>query len=104
MSKTTFVQAIHDRKMIELAFFSKEDGRVLIRKCAPMDYGPSRRAHDQSDRFHLWDYEGDKANHTLSLSPEQIVSITALNETFEPGDFVRWRPNWFVQRNWGMYS
>lgn len=104
MVVSSFVQAIHDKKMIELAFFSKEDGRILIRKCAPMDLGPSRRAHDQSDRIHVWDYESDTVNHTLSLKPEQISSIRVLDETFEPGDFVKWTPRWFVRRNWGMYS
>jgi hypothetical protein len=69
-----------------------------------MDYGPSRRAHQKNDRFHFWDYDSDTANHTLSLNPEQIVSITVLQERFEPGDFVRWRPNWIVSRNWGQYS
>lgn len=39
MYKEQFIQAIHSKHKIRLSFFSKEDGRVLVRKCAPMDYG-----------------------------------------------------------------
>jgi hypothetical protein len=60
------------------------------------------RAREKSDRFHLWDYESDTANHVLSLSPEQVTSITVLDETFEPGEFVKWKTTWLVQRNWGL--
>jgi hypothetical protein len=91
--------------MIQLAFHSKEDGgRLLVRKCAPMDFGPSSRAREKNDRFHVWDYESDTANHVLSLSPEQVASIAVLEETFEPSEFVKWKPKWLVRRNWGIYS
>ena len=56
-----FIAAIHAKNKIRLTFFSKEDGTNMTRLCAPMDYGPSRRAADKQERFHLWDYESDKA-------------------------------------------
>lgn len=99
-----FVAAIHSKSKVRLTFFSKEDRRLLVRICAPMDYGPSRRAADKNDRFHLWDYESDTKNHTLSLLPSQIESIEVLGETFDPADFVTWSPNWYVARDWGAYS
>lgn len=69
-----------------------------------MDYGPSRRAKDKSDRFHLWDYESDKNNHVLSLLPSQIIEIRALDESFEPSEFITWNCNCFFSRDWGKYS
>lgn len=102
-----FIQAIRGRKMIQLQFYSKEDGHILVRNCAPMDYGPSRRAHEKNDRFHLWDFESDQKNHVLSLSADQINSITVLGDTFNPDQFVTWDTNksrWFVARDWGQYS
>lgn len=69
-----------------------------------MDYGPSRRAKDKSDRFHLWDYESDKKNHVLSLLPSQIIEIRSLDESFEPSEFITWNCNWFYPRDWGEYS
>lgn len=52
-----FISALEFQEKIQLTFFSKEDTRELVRVCAPMDFGPSRRTHDQSDRYHFWDYE-----------------------------------------------
>lgn len=104
MYKHDFVNAIHSRQKIRLTFSSKEDGHNLTRLCAPMDFGPSRRAHNQDDRFHLWDYESDQKNHVLSLLPNQIVGMEFTNETFEPADFVTWQPAWFIPRDWGQYS
>jgi len=105
--KEQFIQAIKNRRKVELIFFSKEDSRELIRLCAPLDFGPSRRAIDKSDRYHLWDYESDTKNHILSLSPEQIKSIKTLDGEFNPGEFITWdtkRSPWFIDRDWEQYS
>ena len=102
--KDEFVASIHSKNKIRLAFYSKEDRHVLVRVCAPMDYGPSRRAHNKADRFHFWDYESDTNEHVLSLLPRQIAQITTLPEAFEPSEFVSWVPRWLVPRNWGAYS
>lgn len=99
-----FIKAIHDRNKVKLVFYSKEDDGILERICAPMDYGPSRRFHDKSDRYHLWDYDSDQNWHTLSLLPEQIVNINVLDETFDPAEFIIWDANWFIERDWGIYS
>ena len=102
-----FVAAIHAKNKIRLTFYSKEDGSHLVRMCAPMDFGPSRRAKDKNDRFHLWDYDSDTASHVLSLLPAQIVSVDVVREVFDPAGFVTWNVQtspWFVARNWGQYS
>lgn len=102
--KDEFIASIHSKSKIRVTFFSKEDGHALSRVCAPMDFGPSRRAADKSDRFHMWDYESDTKNHTLSLLPDQIQSIEVLPEHFDPAEFITWQTNWFVLRDWGQYS
>jgi hypothetical protein len=99
-----FIAAIHSKNKVSATFFSKEDGHTLVRRCAPMDFGPSRRAKDKSDRFHMWDYDSDEGRHTLSLLPNQLVSIEVLTESFDPGEFVTWPPNWFIKRDWGPFS
>lgn len=103
----TFKQAIDSQRKVKLTFFSQEDGHNLVRICAPMDFGPSRRAKNQDDRFHLWDFESDKANHVLSLLPDQVESIEIHNENFNPSEFITWsvsKSPWFYARNWGQYS
>lgn len=102
--KDGFVDAIHSKNRIRLTFQSKEDGHALVRVCAPMDYGPSSRAHNKSDRFHCWDYDSDTRSHSLSLLPEQVISIEILPDTFDPADFVTWDTKWIIKRDWGKYS
>jgi len=104
MDKEAFIQAIRDRHKVRLSFNSKEDNSVLVRTCAPMDYGPSTRAHEKNDRYHLWDYDSDTQQHTLSLNPEQVQKIEVLSETFDPAEFVTWPPQWIVSRDWGQHS
>lgn len=102
-----FIKAIRSRKKVLLRFYSMEDGTVLERTCAPMDFGPSRRAHLKNDRFHLWDYDSDAKRHTLSINPEQIVELIILEDEFDPREFVTWdtqKSAWFVDRDWGSVS
>ena len=104
MQKAQFINSIHEKTKIKLTFFSKEDGHSLTRLCAPMDFGPSRRANNKDDRYHLWDYESDQRNHVLSLLPSQVQLIEFLVEDFFPSEFVTWKTNWIVPRDWGIYS
>lgn len=99
-----FIDAIHSKNKVRLIFHSKEDSRQLVRTCAPMDFGPSRRARDKADRFHFWDYDSDTGEHVLSLLQHQVTSIEVLALTFDPGEFVTWPPRWIITRDWGAYS
>ena len=104
---SVFIDALHNRLCIELRFRSKEDSAVLVRRCAPMDFGPSRRAHNQADRYHLWDYDSDTGRHTLSLLPAQVLSMIATKQYFDPAEFVTWSlatSPWYLERDWGAFS
>jgi hypothetical protein len=102
--KTRFIGAIHARRKVRIKFFSKEDGTYITRVCAPMDYGPSKRALDFRNKFHVWGYEsGDKPN-PLALDGSHIEEISVLDETFNPAEFVTWdlkASPWIVKRDWG---
>jgi hypothetical protein len=104
MLNDKFIQAIHAQRKVRVTFYSKEDRSLLVRMCAPMDYGSSRRAKRKNDRFHLWDYESDTGEHVLSLNPEQVKDIQVLDECFNPAEFITWDTNWIVPRDWGPYS
>jgi hypothetical protein len=102
-----FISAIKTKKVILVRFLSKEDGRIIERICYPMDYGPSRKAKEKNDRFHIWDQGSDEKPHTLSLNPEQIVEIVILNDNFDPSSFIKWdtkKSPWFIERDWGEVS
>ncbi|WP_299013045.1 hypothetical protein [uncultured Photobacterium sp.] len=104
MYQDNFVNAIQHRKKVRLTYISKDNGVVTTKICAPIDFGPKRLAQNQSDRYHLWDFEGEQRHHILSLLPESIVKMEVLPEIFLPEDFVVWPTNWFVKRDWGEYS
>jgi hypothetical protein len=100
-----FVQAVHDKKRIEVSFRSKEDGGVILKRiCAPMDYGPGKRINDPTPRYWVWDYTSDKKAHTLGLVDRDITSLRVLAETFDPSEFVTWQPAWVLPRDWDSYS
>jgi hypothetical protein len=102
-----FINGINKKLKMRIMFFSKEDNSQIIRICAPMDYAPSRRAKTKDSRYHFWDYESDKASHTLSLPSTQIVSMELLTDVFEPREFITWdtkKSPWAITRDWGMLS
>jgi hypothetical protein len=100
----TFLSAIKSLHKVSLTFFSKEDGHDLTSTCAPMDYAPRQHFPNEPFRYHFWDYESDETPHTLSIPAEQIVSITLLEERFDPAEFMAWTPMWRYPRDWGPYS
>lgn len=99
-----FIQSIHNKQKVRITFFSVTDGHNKTRLCAPLDFGPKARAKDQSNRYHLWDYESENGFHPLSIFPDDIVTIDFLDEPFDLS-FITWtKINWHIQRNWGHLS
>lgn len=103
MMKELFIKAIQEKLVVVITFNSKEKG-YLKRKCIPFDFGPSRRTKDQSDRYHFYDLDSPDGQHNLSILPNQLINIEITEITFDPRDYIKWTPNWFLKRNWGSYS
>ena len=101
--QNTFKISIDKKLLIELTFNSIEKG-VIVRECVPFDYGPSRKFRDKSKRFHFLILNGPNGRHNLSILPTQIIKMKILNVHFDPARYVKWRPKWFVKRDWGVYS
>ena len=98
-----FLKAIADKKLVNIVVNTHEKG-IIERKCIPYDYGPSRKYKDGLDRYHFYDLDSPEGNHNLSILPDQLVTISLSNTTFNPGDYVTWKPNWIIKREWGQYS
>mgnify|MGYP006291281609 CR=1 FL=1 len=98
-----FLASINEKKVVKVKINSYEKG-IIIRKCIPFDFGPSRKYKDGENRYHFYDLDSPDGSHTLSILPHQLREIEILNETFNPGDYVNWTPKWFVKRDWGQYS
>ena len=101
----TFLHAITNKKVIELTFHSKKDKGMVTRKCIPFDFGPSRRnLKTNPNRYHLYALNSPEGEHQFSILPEQLIKVNLLDETFDPADYITWPPNWFIQRDWDIYS
>lgn len=98
-----FLQAIHEKRLVELTFDSFEKGRIT-RRCVCYDYAPSKKYKDGLVRYHFFDLDSPDGNHNLSILAHQIKVIEVLEQNFDPGDFVKWKTNWSVKRDWGIHS
>ena len=101
-----FILAIHEKRLIEVKFFSKTGQGYLMRKCAPMDYGPwDRKKDDFTNHYHFWDFHSPSGPHPLSLLGNYIEELRFLEETFDPSSFAKWFPlSWHVPRDWDECS
>jgi hypothetical protein len=81
--------------------------REIVRVCAPLDFGPLRGAVSKADVYQLWDLEAKRKPFNVVLAEADIVSMTALDETFEPSAIITWafKPHaWHVPRDWAEFS
>lgn len=101
--KEIFFEAIKSKKIVKIRINSKDKG-VIERICIPFDFGESRRYKDGLVRFHFYDLDSPEGKHNLSILPEQLLHIQITDKDFDPGDYVKWEPNWIYPRNWGSYS
>ncbi|MFD0992630.1 hypothetical protein [Tenacibaculum geojense] len=103
MIQETFRVAINEKLMVRVTFISKNKG-ILTKFCIPFDIGPSRRFKDKSQRYHFFAIDNKLGNHNLSILPNQILNIEVTTSTFNPANYISWKPCWFIKRNWGIYS
>jgi hypothetical protein len=96
-----FIEAIKEKKKVNLRFYSKADSGVIDLVCAPMDYGPGAGIPDGVNRYSLWDYTNNNGSHILSLLPEQVLNISVLGEVFDPAQITVRPADWFIPRDWG---
>lgn len=97
------IRAIHEKKFVLITADTYEKG-TIHRICVPFDYGPGSRQRDGLDRYHFWDLNSPDGPHNLSILPSQLLDLKIQNETFDPKDYVHWKTNWHVPRDWGPYS
>lgn len=74
MNEETMLEAIKQRKLVEVTFNSIEKG-AISRLCVPFDIGPSRRYKDGQVRFHFYDLDSPDGQHNLSILPSQFGKL-----------------------------
>ena len=99
-----FIEAIKEKKLVEVTFYSKKDKTNRTRKCIPFDYAPSKRVKIPIEKYQLFDLDSPSGNHNLALEESQIINLCKLDESFEPSEYISWETNWEIDRDWGEYS
>lgn len=99
-----FIDAIRDRKLLRIVYYSAPDAGTVDRECAPLDYGPGLDAADPLNRYWIWDPVASAGANPLGLHPDQIVKVQVLGKDFDPASFPLGGRSWHVQREWGTPS
>jgi len=101
-----FLEAIAARRKLSVRFFNKAKEEV-VRICAPLDYGPLRGSPDVADRYQLWDLDAKRKPFNVTLLEEEVLGMTAQDDTFDPATIITWafKPHaWRVPRDWAEFS
>ncbi len=98
-----FISSIHGIKLVKIQCNSIEKG-MIERTCVPFDHGPSKKYKDGLSRFHFYTLDSPEGPHNLSILEDQLTTIEILETSFEPGDYVKWTPQWTITRDWGLFS
>jgi len=105
-----FLEALATRHRLSVRFRQTAKGkppREIVRVCAPLDFGPLLGAVSRADVYQLWDLEAKRKPFNVVLAEEDVLSMTALEETFEPSAIITWafKPHaWHVARDWAEFS
>lgn len=98
-----FIEAIHEKKKVNVRFYSTPDAEVMDRVCAPLDYGPGGENPEGVNRYWLWDCASVSEPKILGLAPQQILDMRILGEMFEPNQLhPPLAPHWSIPRTWGL--
>jgi len=103
-NKKVFLQSINDKKIVKIKVDTYEKW-VIERHCIPFDFWPSRRnLKVNPNKYHFYDLDSPDSKHTLSIIPEQLLEIKITDNIFNPWDYIKWEPKWFIERDWWEYS
>jgi hypothetical protein len=98
-----FLDAIRERKLIRIVFYSTPDAGTVDRECAPLDYGAEPGVKDALNRYWIWDHANTAGPNPLGLLPGQIVSMRVLGTEFDPEKLCVGARPWCVARDWGTH-
>ena len=97
-----FIDAIRDKSLVRVVFYSHPDAGKVDHECVPLDYGPTQEENDTFDRYWVWDNASNTGVNPLGLSPDQIVSVQVLGRNFFPEHLSLGTREWSVIRDWAI--
>jgi hypothetical protein len=97
-----FIEAIYQKTMVRIEYFSKPDQGVVNRECAPLDYGKVEGNANGLNCYWVWDYACPPEMNPLALVPEQIVKLYILGKTFDVAALGLSNRSWLISRDWSI--
>jgi len=79
-----FLEAVKEKQLVRIEFYSTPDQGVVDRECAPLGYGPDPAKGEGLNRYLIWDFASPMGSNRLGLLPRQIVKLSVLSKTFDP--------------------
>jgi hypothetical protein len=76
-----FVQAVQQRKKIQLAFFTEQQG-YISRLCIPLGYQPE--TEDDEGQYCFWHRQDNGQECPLRLSPGEIAVMRLTENEYNP--------------------
>jgi len=95
-----FIEAIRDKNLVRISFYSLPDAGTIDRECMPLDYGPPLGSTDGLNLYWIWDPANTAGANPLGLSPDQIVSMQVLGTNFDPNQLPLGTRPWSITRDW----
>jgi hypothetical protein len=100
---TQFIDAIRERKLLRVVYYSRPDAGTVDRECAPLDYGQDLGSSDSLNLYWIWDPAATAGTNPLGLVPDQIVQVHVLGKDFDPAAYQLGARTWHVLRDWGTH-
>ncbi len=79
-----FLDAIRERKLIRIVYYSQTDAGTVDRECIPLNYGQELGSGDGVNRYWILDAAGTAGAKPLGLLSDRIVHVHVLGKTFDP--------------------
>lgn len=95
-----FIDAIRNKSLTRIVFYSHPDAGKVDHECIPLDYGPGEEAQNTSDRYWVWDNNDTAGANPIGLLPDQIISVQVIGRSFAPEHLPLGPRAWSVVRDW----
>ncbi|MBK9990730.1 MAG: hypothetical protein IPP19_08380 [Verrucomicrobia bacterium] len=95
-----FIDAIRDKSLTRIVFYSHPDAGKVDHECAPLDYGPGQDGQNTSDRYWVWDNNDSAGANPIGLLPDQVISVQVIGRNFAPEHLPLGPRTWSVIRDW----
>lgn len=102
MNRKKMMQAINFTSFINLTYTDQSNEKRTI-QCVPIDIKAQNGLSPSRTQYEFIAVNDVTSQH-ITLSDVDINDIQVLEESFDPGNYVKEKKQWLYPRDWGIYS